>query len=65
MLSSIGEASLLSSFGIETIVDLPDVGQNLQVRETAISVIDTCNSIPTAGSSSYNVFIHRQLDKYP
>ena len=32
LLSGVGDASLLSSLGIETIVDLPDVGQNLQVR---------------------------------
>lgn len=31
MLSGIGDSSVLSQFGIDTIVDLPDVGQNLQV----------------------------------
>lgn len=31
MLSGIGDSSVLSSFGINTIVDIPDVGQNLQV----------------------------------
>lgn len=31
MLSGIGDTSVLSSVGVETIVDLPDVGQNLQV----------------------------------
>ena len=31
MLSGIGRSADLSDFGIETIVDLDDVGQNLQV----------------------------------
>jgi hypothetical protein len=31
MLSGIGAASQLSPVGVDTIVDLPDVGQNLQV----------------------------------
>lgn len=31
MLSGIGRSEDLSSFGIETVVDLPDVEQNLQV----------------------------------
>jgi choline dehydrogenase-like flavoprotein len=31
MLSGIGDKNTLGEFGIETIVDSPDVGQNLQV----------------------------------
>lgn len=32
MLSGIGDASVLQTLNIETIIDLPDVGLNLQVR---------------------------------
>jgi len=37
-LSGVGSPSLLSSFGIETVIDLPGVGANLQDHPTVISV---------------------------
>ena len=38
MLSGIGDAAHLSSHSIRPIVDLPDVGRNLQVRPYFISI---------------------------
>lgn len=43
MLSGIGDSSALSALGIDTIVDLPDVGQNLQ-DHTAVTLQWTVNA---------------------
>jgi choline dehydrogenase-like flavoprotein len=46
MLSGIGDSSTLSNFGIDTLVDIPDIGQNLQVKL----------NVPTTAPYAYLLF---------
>lgn len=61
MLSGIGPTSHLSSFGIQPIVDLPDVGQNLQDHPLLASQF-AVNSTDTLDNLSQNAtFAAQQL----
>ena len=47
LLSGIGDSSHLSSFGIDTLVDLPSVGQNLQASPPGASNVRVRLVVPT------------------
>lgn len=64
LLSGVGDASLLSSLGIETIVDLPDVGQNLQ-DHPLVSSSYTVNSTNTLDNLTANAtLLAEQLQQW-
>lgn len=69
MLSGIGDASQLSSLGIQALLDLPGVGQNLVVSFFSRVPFLLYSSYPStashrAGSSSFGIIMDRQLKRY-
>lgn len=60
MLSGIGDKNALAELGIESVVDLPDVGQNLQ-EQTAIPNVWSINATSTPDDIARNATLFNEL----